>query len=169
MRSSYLNSGLTPSEYYRVFGEKYENPHQAVATSLVESFRGFLVGRVLDLGCGSGLATRVLGEAVGIDQSQEMVSRYERETGCPGICQPYWEELPKADSAVIVHALHLCPQSRMHQFRWALEDAGVQTLVVISPLKRVIVDLGLPILEERVGRLPRGKAVWGWLVQCGKK
>jgi SAM-dependent methyltransferase len=169
MVPSYLNSGLTPSEYYRVLGDKYENPHQVAASALVDSLRGYLDGTVLDLGCGPGLATKVLGRGIGVDRSPEMVARYVIETGCPGVCQEYWDDLPKANSAVIVHALHLCPRSRVHQFRWAVREAGVERLVVVSPLKRVIVDLGLPVLEERVERLPRGKMVWGWVASCVQK
>ena len=163
MKTSYLNSGLTPDEYYRSRSETYVNPHEGAAVELIEFFRGYLVGTLLDLGCGSGLATRVLGQAIGVDRSPEMVARYVRETGCLGVVGDYWDELPKADSAVIVHALHLCPVSRMHDFRWALRSAEVKTLVVVSPLKRVAVDLGLPQVEERIAKLPRGKTVWGWV------
>lgn len=94
-----------------------------------------------------------------------MVFRYERETGCCGVVQDFWDELPTAESAVIVHALHLCPASRMHQFRWALQEAGVRNLVVVSPLRRVVRDLKLPLVEVREEKLPRGKTVWGWVVR----
>lgn len=169
MRASYLGSGLDPDTYYRRLAGSYVNPHAAAAIELVRGFQEHLRGTVLDLGCGSGLATKALSgkRVVGVDRSAEMVARYVAETGSPGHVGNFWDELPKADSAMVVHALHLCPESRLHEFRWRLKEAGVQTLVVVSPLKRAG-TLGLPLRASKTAAGPNGKTVWGWAFEVSE-
>jgi SAM-dependent methyltransferase len=104
--------------------------------AVLGTLRSYLTGKVLDLGCGDGLATKLLGgDCIGCDQSSEMISRYHQETGCPGYVRTFWDELPLANSAVAVYSMHLCEPSRVSMMWYRLNEAGAESVVVITPLK----------------------------------
>lgn len=159
---------MSPDAYYEARSEEYSNPQADAVLRLLELMLGFVRPRVLDLGCGAGLATSalmVLGvhDCVGVDRSEAMVLRYVRETLRPARVANFWDPLPRARTAIAAHSLHLCEPSRLWQFRWRLREAGVETLVVVSPLKRAA-D-GLRMRELRSASCPsgpRGKTVWAW-------
>ena len=166
---SYLGTNLSPEEYYAKHSARYSNPHEDGIRLLLEDYAPFLSSRVLDLGCGPGLATHVLKEQgltdfVGVDNSPEMAERYQRETGFPAHTANFWDELPKADCAIAVHSLHLCSLSRLSMVMWRLTEAGVRTLVVISPLKGILgyIPFGVtsPELLKCATCPPKGKTIW---------
>ena len=172
---SYLGTCLSPEEYYALNSERYRNPHKEGIRFLLEEQVQFLSSRVLDLGCGPGLATQFLKERgltdfVGVDNSPVMVERYQRETGFSAHVANFWDELPKADCAVATHSLHLCEDSRLPMVRWRLAEAGVKTLVIVSPLKDTFCLMDYdghgPDLVRSVSSVhgascpPRGKTIW---------
>lgn len=121
------------------------------------------------MGCGSGLATMVLWSwgcyhtIRGIDAEPAMVDRYERETEREGRVARFWDELPSADSAVFCYSLHLCPKSRAAMVGFRLAEAGVQRVIVVSPLKpRAETWQGYTRVEETADRVgPDGKTIYG--------
>jgi SAM-dependent methyltransferase len=142
MHRTYLGTNLTPEQYYAQHSAWYSNPHKGTIEFLLEQCTSSLHSRILDLGCGPGLATRCLSkhglsDFVGVDNAPVMVERYRRETGFPSVQANFWDELPKAECAVATHSIHLCPVSRLHIAMWRLYEAGVRTLLVISPLRSV--------------------------------
>lgn len=168
---TYLGTSLSPEEYYVRNSASYRNPHEAAIRCAVEHYVKSFSGRVLDLGCGPGLATSALSglglrDFVGVDSSPVMAGRYREETGFPACEANFWDELPKADCAVATHSLHLCPSSRLPAAVWRLVEAGVKTLVVVSPLKSIL-DY-IPFCGFRVGwqgpcvfrHGPAGKSIW---------
>jgi len=117
----YLGTPLDPVTFYQERSRAYSNPHAVGIEAVLGKLRVHLTGKILDLGCGDGLATKLLGgDCIGCDQSSEMVSRYHQETGCPGYVRTFWDELPLADSAIAIYSLHLCEPSRMSSMRRAL-------------------------------------------------
>lgn len=168
---SYLGKELTPDEYYQLYSKEYNNIQQDAVTALMLGFSPYILSPVLDIGCGSGLATHILrkmmrNDVVGIDRSPEMVKRYQGETGKPGLVGNFWDEMPSAQTAVVAHALHLCPNSRMWEFQWRLSQAGIKTLVVISPLKRAVEHIVLPELAYKTHQSgEHKKTVHGWVFE----
>jgi SAM-dependent methyltransferase len=98
-----------------------------------------LHGTVLDLGCGNGLVTLILWsyrqEIIGVDAEPKMITRYEAETEHRGVVGNYWDALPRAESAIFCYSLHLCPSSRVASVDYRLCEAGVTSVLVVSPLK----------------------------------
>lgn len=166
---TYLGTPLTPDEYYRAHAGDYVNGQAEAVGPLLKALAVHLRPRVLDLGCGAGLATQALiglgvTDIVGSDRSPEMVQRYTQETGKPGQVASFWDQQPSALTAVCVHALHLCPASRLWEVPWTLRTAGIQHLIVISPLKRAGNGLSLRELARvQVQTGPERKTVWGWV------
>lgn len=167
---TYLGTSLDPASYYDVHADRYQNAHADAIETVLRRLAGGIEGPVLDLGCGAGLATEVLRKMkgpldfIGIDASPAMADRYRIETGYPGVTAFFWDPLPKGRSAVIAHALHLCPESRKHEIEWRLQEAGVSTLIVVSPLKRAIEGLNATLTQETsaASKSGDGKTVWGW-------
>ena len=165
---SYLGTELSPDDYYRHRAEEYENPHEDAVSELLERLLHFVKPKVLDLGCGAGLATKVLSrlgiyDAVGVDRSREMVLRYSRETHRSGFVANFWDPMPEAMTAVAVHSLHLCESTRLWQLRWRLQEAGIEKLIVVSPLKRAVEGLGMEVLVRASASSGSScKTVWGW-------
>lgn len=159
---------MSPHDYYRTHAAEYTNPHADGITDVLGRLGHHLSPRLLDLGCGRGLATQILrpriGSIVGVDASPDMADLYEKETGHEGHALNFWDTLPPARSAVACYSLHLCLESRVHEVVWRLREAGVTRLVVISPLKRAVRGLGLRELEacSATSRVADNKAVWGW-------
>lgn len=165
----YLGTALDPQSYYRDCAEEYENPHAAGIRYVIDRHMHWLQGSVLDMGCGSGLATMVLWswscrhEIKGIDAEPAMIERYKRETEHDGTVAHFWDELPHAESAVFCYSLHLCPASRAPMVGFRLNEAGVQRVIVVSPLKaRAETWPGFACAEETAdGVGPDGKTIYG--------
>lgn len=135
----YLDTGLTPVEYYQQHAATYVNPHAEAVAKILTELACHLHGRVLDIGCGDGLATKVLTplgfSCVGVDRSEQMIGRYRAETGCRGHVITFGEPLPEADSAVASYALHLARRAELAVFWSHLGESGIDHLVTISPHK----------------------------------
>ena len=135
----YLGTDLSPAEYYKRHARRYANPHAEGIAEVLARLAGHLHGHVLDLGCGDGLATKLLAERglsfVGADNAPAMVKRYRRETGCPGVVAGFGDVLPAADSAVSSYAMHLMTPAEASMAWYRLWEAGVDAVVVVTPFK----------------------------------
>ena len=135
----YLGTTLSPAEYYAGrYAATYSNPHEAGIRKVVERLHPNLTGRVLDLGCGDGLATKIIvplghTDVVGLDPSPQMLARYGAETGHRGVLGTASGVLPPCDSIIASYSLHLEHDPTMASFR--MWESGAKTVVVISPLK----------------------------------
>lgn len=135
----YLGTHLTPQEYYRRHAHKYHNPHAEGIAEVLGRLAHHLHGRVLDLGCGDGLVTKLLGDRgldfVGTDNAPGMVKRYRKETGHPGEVAGFTDELPKADSVVSSYAMHLAAPGEVPMMWYRLWETGADVVLVITPFK----------------------------------
>jgi SAM-dependent methyltransferase len=168
----YLGTPLTPAEYYRQCAAAYDNPHADGIARALGHLAHHLAGRVLDWGCGDGLVTKLLGAAnpswqfVGVDNAPAMVARYRHETHFPGVVAGFGDALPAAQSAVASYALHLATPAEAAVMWWRLAEAGVTTLVVVTPFKaRPAAPVHYYAEAERVfGRWgPAGKTIYAVL------
>lgn len=135
----YLGTRLSPAEYYRRHAHRYSNPHAEGIAEVLAVFADQLGGRVLDLGCGDGLATKLLAgrglDFVGVDNAPGMVKRYRRETGFPAEVAGFAQVLPSAECAVSSYAMHLMTPEEASMVWYRLWEAGVKVLVVVTPFK----------------------------------
>jgi SAM-dependent methyltransferase len=143
----YLGTHLSPQEYYKRRAHAYHNPHADGIAEILGRLAPHLHGRVLDLGCGDGLATKLLGDAdrhreadrgltfVGADNAPAMVKRYQKETGFPGVVAGFTDALPAADSVVSSYAMHLAAPAEVPMMWYRLWETGADTVLVITPFK----------------------------------
>lgn len=136
----YLGTDLPPREYYARHAADYANPHAKGIAVLLARFAEHLHGTVLDLGCGDGLATKLLADRpglsfVGADSAPGMVSRYEAETGWPGVVAGFGDPLPRADSVVSSYAMHLATPEEAAVMWWRLWETGADVVLVVTPFK----------------------------------
>ncbi len=173
-KNKYLGENLSPDDYYKLCASKYNNPQSDSILEILSNFKEHIFNSVLDIGCGDGLGSKILKDfgitnCIGLDRSSEMIERYKSETNLPGFVCNFWDKLPKAKTAIVIHALHLCPSSRKWEFRWRLIEAGIENLIVISPLKRAIDNLDFDlILEKKSFSGESKKTVFGWLFDIKK-
>lgn len=137
----YLGKELSPKEYYHHHSQEYSNPHAKGIESILIKLVPEVAGTVIDLGCGDGLVTKVLSKIItnqfiGVDSSAEMVHRYRVETSFPAIQKEFWEEMPQANTAIASYSLHLCPISWLAACGAWLRCAGVDKVIIITPIKR---------------------------------
>lgn len=139
MSRKYLGTDLSPAEYYRAHAADYDNPHADAVAIVLGALAKHLHGVVIDIGCGDGLASKLLAPAgftcVGVDRYPAMVERYRAETGFECELAGFGDAMPRADSAVASYALHLATAAELAVLWSNLRDAGVATLVTISPFK----------------------------------
>lgn len=161
VRAGYVEHGV--DGYYARFGDRYRNPHEHAIVEAVGIAHGrspLPAGRVLDLACGSGEATRAL-QALPDAATRDIVG-----------CDPYTAEAWRArvglpivghdfaaiaagaldahgpfDLIVCSFALHLAERSRLPGLLWALSRAG-RALLLLSPHKRPAVTVGFDAVDE---------------------
>ncbi len=171
---TYLGTDFSPDEYYLRYADRYINPHSDAIENILKYFLKYINPKVIDIGCGYGLGTMILHDLgirniSGIDKSFEMVHRYNRETNYLACVGDFCDELPNANTAVAVHSIHLCPRSRLNVLKWRLYESGVKKFIVVSPIKRAIDGLNIPVID--ITRAPSGqkhKTVWGWVLDLEK-
>lgn len=161
----YLNTNLTPQEYYKTHSTNYYNPHSNGIKIILEDLVSEINNTVIDLGCGDGLVTKTLSkfvnqEFIGIDNSIPMINRYIKETGYLAYCKEFWEELPKAKIAVASYSLHLASESRLASIGTRLLIAGIEKLIIISPIKRPKSVLGYDLKELRYNVGPNSSSIY---------
>jgi SAM-dependent methyltransferase len=153
----YLGTALTPTEYYLAESGNYSNPHtsaiETILAEIVNLYPCVSQGSIIDVGCGDGVVTKTLTKMVkgpffGIDSSDQMVSRYIKETGFPARRQEFWEEMPQGDIAIASYSLHLCPASRLPSCGAWLRHSAVRKLMIISPIKRPKIIHGFETINE---------------------
>lgn len=138
-RHLYLGTNLSPAEYYKKKAASYHNPHAPGIAEVLDRLAGHLHGQVLDLGCGDGLATKLLADRgltfIGADNAPAMVKRYRKETGFPGVVAGFGDALPQADSVVSSYAMHLATPAEAAVMWWRLYETGADVVVVVTPFK----------------------------------
>lgn len=139
VRELYEEFGV--DEYYKQNASMYQNPHESIAASLIETAkqRGLIGKKVLDLCCGTGEITRMLPEheVVGVDPYTYRV--YTERTGKRSHAWSFVDIscgriIEKFDTIVCSFALHLCPKSLLPNVLWNLGLVS-NRLIVISPNK----------------------------------
>lgn len=164
---SYLGTRLTPEEYYKTKSGSYDNPHSPGIRYVLDKHMHWLQGTVLDLGCGNGLATMILWSyrqpILGVDAEPSMIERYQQETEHLAVIGQVWDPLPKAKSAVFCYSVHLCPRSRVSAVNYRMCEAGIQRVVVVSPLKAQTENwLNFRCVESTADKVgPDDKTIYG--------
>jgi hypothetical protein len=154
IRAEYEKHG--PSEYYRLHGASYRNPHElAVRSALHAAVREWQpdLTHVLDLACGSGEATLALWEAgaARVDGLDPYTAEaYQERTGQAAETLSFEAvsagalEGRRYSLIVCSYALHLLEESRLPQLVYQLSRVA-PALWVLTPHKR-----------------PHLRAGWGW-------
>lgn len=167
----YLGTDLSPREYYARHARDYDNPHAEGIATILAQLAPHLRGTVLDLGCGDGLATKLLAGRtdlafVGCDLAPGMVARYRAETGHPAVVAGFGDALPACDSAVACYAMHLATPAEAALMWWRLAEAGAQVVAVVSPFKQRPADPAHYFAREAHVAGPHGpdgKTIHGFL------
>lgn len=134
-------------EFYRNHSVEYVNPH-AIYVEHCLNYCTFQSGeRILDLGCGDGLVTKVLKprgrfHLVGVDKY--MAQRYRDETGCQCF-EASFEEIAthglptdqEFESVVCSYMVDIIPESYRHNFFWNVASQ-MNRLIVIRPNSQVL-------------------------------
>lgn len=142
IRNQYAQLGV--DNYYKTNADIYQNPHEAIITSLIsQSLDRIDYGEsVYDLCCGNGLVTKLLNQNIkfikGIDPY--MATQYREQTGkdCFELNFKQMSQninLPKVNTIVCSFALHLCPESLLPNVLYNLSQLA-QQLVIITPNKK---------------------------------
>lgn len=148
IRNQYETLGV--EEFYKQNGGKYRNPHELIISKLVKkAISDNLIGEsVLDLCCGSGEITTLMGSrnTVGLDPYTS--EAYEKRTGKSCVNLNFIQiangdlqkelsnmNIDEFDTVICSFALHLCPPSLLHSVLWQLKDVS-SSLIVISPNKK---------------------------------
>jgi SAM-dependent methyltransferase len=172
IREAYTIHGVT--EYYRVAGGSYRNPHEAEIRALIEDGVGrwnLSLGRVLDLACGSGEVTLALremgaGQVDGIDPYTG--AAYQERTGQAAEAIRF-EEIAQGrldgrwyDLIVCSFALHLIQESWLPVLLYRLGSISDQ-LWVVTPHQRPEIDpsWGWHLKEEIRRHRVRGR-IYTW-------
>lgn len=167
---TYLGTDLSPEEYYALHSKDYTNPHEDAITELLYKMVPlYAAARFLDLGCGPGLATKILQtrkthcKFTGMDSSEEMIARYEQETQSPGIVGNFWNEYPETDIILAAHCLHLCPDERLYQTMISMLQSKANYLFMTSPNKHTVERFEFPvILYYQASSGEKQKTIHGW-------
>jgi hypothetical protein len=135
-------------------GMAYTNPHAKEIETLIKNNHSLLpLDNVLDLSCGTGLATNIL-QSIGyhniIGADPYLHNEYTTITKQPCYNMSFKDiiinGLQHSFSCIICSfALHLCKTSMLHNLLWRLSTAS-NCLVVISPSKFPII--GKPKVER---------------------
>lgn len=140
LRTSYEELGV--EKYYMNHGEDYKNPHEKIIQRLVNEaiLRNFVGDKVLDLCCGSGEVTAVLGdrEITGVDPFTEVA--YFKRTGRELLVLDFQDIsngklVENYDTVICSFAMHLCPKSLLPSLLWQLGQIS-KTLIIITPNKK---------------------------------
>ena len=157
IRQEYQEYG-SPEEFY-TSGSQYENPHKEVIHKHIDNIASSLdlTGRVLDLGCGTGIASERLSfhgakRITGCDPY--LNKEYEKETGnsCArynfkDIAQGRMYHLGHFSLVIASFSLHLCEKSMMTHLLFNLSQMS-DKLVIISPHKKPEINQFWSLEEE---------------------
>lgn len=156
IRNQYAQFGV--ENYYQNNANTYKNPHEEVITELINKSTKFIdYGEsVLDLCCGNGLATRVLGQKVKhiVGNDPYMYQQYTEQTN--RFCYNYdFKQLSQAcpiekvDTIICSFALHLCDESLLPNVLYNLSVIA-NTLIVITPNKKPTINMFWELQNEIV-------------------
>jgi len=70
---------MNSKKYYAGISKGYNELYGEEQQAKYEIIKEYIQGKVLDVGCGTGIITKQILDAVGLDNSWEMLSQYEGE------------------------------------------------------------------------------------------
>lgn len=144
-----LYEQLGVDQYYRNYGDQYENPHLAEIEALLQQNRALLEQqKVLDFCAGGGEVTRVLQawgvpEIVGSDPYTHQLYTQQTQLPCHtwSFQQVIRQGLPEQFDAIICSfAMHLCPEEQLYPLCIQLFQAS-PNLFILTPHKRPQLEL----------------------------
>ena len=140
-------------EYYKAFGDQYENPHEEQVRALIkQNSHRFDPTAVLDFAAGGGevsLALLDLGyqNIQGADPFTHELYRQKTQMPCATWSFEDIVKEPKTSETfsciICSFAMHLCPQNLLFSLSWNLLQMAPQ-LLIVTPHKR-------PALEQFEG------------------
>jgi len=154
IRENYAKFGV--DNYYKNNAESYSNPHIKIIQSLVNEIRRDLSGqKILDLCCGTGEITNILGNEniKGLDPYTFEV--YKERTN--KYCYPFsFKDIAAGnltenfDAVICSFGLHLCEKSLLPVVLWQLSTIA-ETLIIITPNKNPDCSKsGWVLLDEKI-------------------
>lgn len=171
-----LYEQLGADNYYRRYGDSYENPHQPQVQALLEQNKTRLnLARPLDFCAGGGEVSALflawgLTDFAACDPYTHRL--YAKKIGRPCAAWSFVDVLKgklQGDFSTIIasFALHLCPEEQLHGLMLQL-FAHAPQLVVLSPHKRPALDdfEGVQLDFEDFALTPRGKKVFLRAYSC---
>lgn len=165
-----LYEKLGAEEYYKRYGDRYQNPHNEQVSDLLQQNASRLdYSKVLDFCAGGGevsLALRGLGYEVLAASDPYTHALYEQKVGKP--CQSWsFDEVVKEgiegkySTIICSFAMHLCLPEKLYALSVQLFQHSAN-LVIITPHKRPVLEKfeGIFLQYKDYVLTPKGKKVF---------
>lgn len=158
IRHEYEKKGV--AQYYLEHGNEYINPHYHDIHAAITKWRNLFENKsIIDLCAGSGeVSTSLKSIAQSIEGIDPFTYQsYQRNTRLK--CHQHdfkrlaFEGFPvKADMIVCSYAIHLCPESMIHQLTWQMTNV-CNELIILSPHKSFrIPDPFQLVVYDKIGK-----------------
>ena len=156
IRNQYAEMGV--NQYYKTNANLYQNPHEKIIQSLIETSLTTVDygNNVLDMCCGNGLVTKIFNHHVKNIYGNDpfMKKQYVEQTRKKCFDYDFTQlsqnaNLPKVDTIVCSFALHLCEKSLLPNVLYNFSLIA-DKLIIITPNKKPEINLFWTLENETI-------------------